>query len=644
MTATPPAFHRDDFEWLQGKAEALPRQWLRHVRPAYSRRYRRQGRQAANLYMLVASERAGAFPLPLSADDEAIRAKAERMAERCSRATLDAARAFANQQGVAPPEVDTVAGEHNRLSCPRWWRRRLRTMHGRHVEGLGRDLGLVRLGRDLYATDAGVHRRRGQRRRNQTVLEQMEAVNEQGQKYTLQELADLSVASPQLRRNELMTRIAGFEHVARQHHHAGEFWTVTAPSRYHAARMVGPKGRQWADDNPKYQGTTPREAQGYLQKVWARARAALGRRGIHPYGFRVCEPQHDGTPHWHLLLFLPAWQRRRARHVMARYATAEDRGELRKGWRGIRPRFDVKAIDWNKGSAAGYIAKYIAKNIDGFGVDADLFGNDPKAAAARVDAWASTWGIRQFQQIGGPSVTVWRELRRLGEGAEVPAPVEQAARAADAGDWCAYVEAMGGAIRQRKERPIQLLKVWSDQPGRYGEPKGEQIQGVEAGPVAVVTRLHQWEIRRAESGAGENENADGVLRESGVDCGAADGRGGGAFLGGYHGSDRAERFSDDVGRGSQSVGDRPGSDGQGLSGAGVRGFVAGASRPWSPVNNCTEGESHVGPGRKDSEPERRNRPPVGGDPRAAEGAKGPDRPQRGAGPGAPGGSGGPHWA
>lgn len=533
--------------WVEGQLKTLPDDWASVMVSGWGRRFKSgcghigERRRAANSFVRETVEQLrGDSDLPLTADEDAIR----------SRAVLRASQyqMLRNQISTAQKELlleDTGAvtpdGAIERLCCDRWWRRRLRKSHGRAVERAGIKAGMVRSSRQAYASDVSVARRRQQKSRNRAMLEEMLAVNELGEELSLAAVVDASVSNPVLRRGELMCRMAGMEWVANAVGWGGWFLTLTAPSAYHPTRSFG---RRIAD-NVRYEGFTPREAQAWLCKIWSRVRAAVKRAGIEWFGFRVAEPHGDGTPHWHLLLFWPPEHTDTILSIFRDRSLAEYGDE--PGARGFR--FQAKKIDPKRGSAAGYIAKYISKNIDGANLMADdpaagndMLGRDPVSLAERVDAWASTWGIRQFQQIGGPSVTVWRELRRMDW--EESGDIELLRDAADAGNWGVFMH----TIREitGKVRPARLEEVNEDTGelpvNRYGEPAGAKIIGVEHAGAIYVTRLHTWKIERVSI---ERAAADSAPHGAGVECMAP-------------------------------------------KGARISGIAGGASRtPWSPVNNCT---------------------------------------------------------
>jgi hypothetical protein len=325
-------------------------------------------------------------------------------------------------RGIEPPNVDDHTQAILRCTDPAWWRRGLRKTHGRTFEAAAIRLGFVSSRAGAYASDETVARRMSQVARNRAALESVKIKNEDGYECTLADAASKTTSNKRIRRGELMLRLAGCEEIALELGHVGVFFTLTAPSKYHA--VIEKSGTV----NPNYNDALPREVQAYLQRTWARIRTAYGRHDIRPYGFRIAEPHHDGCVHWHGLLFMPAYKVRRFCHIVRTYALAEDGGEPGAA----KHRATFERIDTKKGSAAAYIAKYISKNIDDDSEDAhdEVIGADgqpvkivmpndaAKKASQRVDAWAGVWGIRQFQPIGQPPVTVWREMRRI-EAAKV---------------------------------------------------------------------------------------------------------------------------------------------------------------------------------------------------------------------------------
>jgi hypothetical protein len=346
---------------------------------------------------------------------------------------------FVNGFGINPPEVSksvTLTGALKRMQDKYWWLRKLRKVIARKREAVLIHLGQVNSRKGKYCSDYTVEYRLIQKDLQRKMLENLVIVNENNESFSLAELSDKNVSNPVNRKNELMTRMAGYEKIAKECKHNSLFVTITCPSRFHNTYAKS------GDPNPKWDGSTPYDAQQYLNGLWKLVRAELNRKEIKVYGFRIAEPQHDGTPHWHMLIFVPQEQTEQFKAIIEHYALREDGDEAGA----LENRCDFKEIDYSKGSATGYIAKYISKNVNGANLDSDIDGGNAIEASQRVEAWASCWGIRQFQQIGAGSVTVWRELRRLKELLGENESFSKIHDAADKGAWAEFVTLMGGVF------------------------------------------------------------------------------------------------------------------------------------------------------------------------------------------------------
>ncbi len=438
---------------------------------------------------------------------------------------------IALQFGVTPPhwvglttkyfDRDKAAPAIMRMFSDVWWRGRLRRVAASWREHLQIAIGNVSKKKHAYASKNCVTDWREQKRRTREFLKGLELEDEDGNRISLIEKYDGSVANPAIRRCELMTRIRGFENICNELGYVGEFYTLTAPSKYHATTKAGYR-------NGKWNGASPSDTQSYLTGLWARIRAKLHREEIRIFGIRVAEPHHDATPHWHMLMFMLPEDVERVRKVIRDYAWQEDESELRSD-KARKARFHAEAIDPEKGSATGYIAKYISKNIDGYALDGekdDENGELLKETAPAVSAWAARWHIRQFQFIGGAPVTVYRELRRLADTETAHGlSVEFAAvhDAADAGDWAGYVNAQGGAFVRRDDLQVRTLYESRTGFNQYGEEtvciRGVYDSAVGAG-TPILTRLKQWKIvpKRAVDLAVDVKGAPAPSRSSVNNC------------------------------------------------------------------------------------------------------------------------------
>ena len=81
---------------------------------------------------------------------------------------------------------------------------------------------------------------------------------------------------------------------------------------------------------------------------------------------------------------------------------------------------------------------------------------------------------------------------------------------------------MGGPNVKRKDQPIKLAKENIEELGKYGEPIGAKICGVQTDSITLSTRLHQWHIKKLIRSRGIDAKRPPVrLRTGGRICGEA---------------------------------------------------------------------------------------------------------------------------
>lgn len=331
--------------------------------------------------------------------------------------------------------------------------RKLKYLRNQYIEYSQIALGRVgkKKGQMKYISARSLTRWKHQQREAEHWVEAMAAYDpETGLAFALDEVIKRTVSNQENRRIELVVRSRGDEERAIDLGYEGVFITWTLPSKYHR-------------NSAKWNGCTIKEAHQNLMQQWRLARAWFKKLDIDWFGLRVAEPHRDGTPHAHLFLYVHPNQKQDLVEICRAIAINEERDELGTP-NALEARFQAVDCDPAKGTATGYIIKYISKNING----AHMPETDADRNAERVRAWASTHRIKQFSQSGAKPVGIWRQLRRATpKDTCFDEELDALRNAADKSRWNAFCT-LAGQERLAHEESLN----------KYGEPT-KRVIGIE---------------------------------------------------------------------------------------------------------------------------------------------------------------------
>jgi len=404
--------------------------------------------------------------------------------------------------GMMPDPVSTQK-RVKQLTNPSWWSRRMSKIKMRTFERVGAARHVVRghMKNDpgqQYCTSASVSFRKKRIKASAEFLQNTFLIGDNGNLLCLADVANTAES----RWAWLMACANGMQAEMAA---AGMTWsmlTLTAPGHMHPTPTKRDKSGNLAWETKGRPDALA--TQEYIKTGWARMRADLYAQDIFLVGFRCAEPHKDGTPHWHVLV----WHRPGERKAILDAMDAQFKDQIwridRKTGKRKENKKRLVAGDDEKGSAVGYLIKYLTKHT---GV---AHGDDTKkkrklqAIAERVDAWRSAWGIRSFQPFGLPKAarSTWNQLGRLKsrfEDGKLEKPAGAAGELLDAvfaGNFGRFCNLLGGFANHATPVMVENVLI-KDDTREYKPTVGVRLDNARTTQSWSTPPKQNWRILEA---------------------------------------------------------------------------------------------------------------------------------------------------